>query len=111
MRQLRLVLAFAFVGCEDDVDPGVVPDARVEPDAAAACAPLAGAGTTHMQTISAPTTWMAAQSPHLLPAGITVTATLTIEACAVVRIADDRSITVRTGGSLVAAGVAGKPVT
>jgi hypothetical protein len=47
----------------------------------------------------------------VIPSGLTVTAPLTIEPCAVVRVGASGTITVRTGGSLAATGTAARPVT
>jgi len=100
------ILVVCLVGCGDDA-VGKLPDAPPPP----ACAAVTGAGTMHVGTVATAETWTAADSPHLVPADLTVSATVTIEACAVVRIADDRSINVRAGGSLVAAGMPDLPVT
>jgi hypothetical protein len=64
----------------------------------------------HTSTITLPETWTAAQSPHVIPAGLDVSATVTIEACSVVELAPDVGITVHTAGSIVAQGTASSPV-
>ena len=114
MRTRLFVLAFVgLAACSGDDGPGMLPDAPVPVDAAPdapACAPITGAGTTH-QSASAPETWTAAGSPHNIPADLSITAAITIEACAVVRIAGDRSIVVRQNGSLTAAGMPGQRIT
>jgi len=53
----------------------------------------------HGGSIASAQTWTAADSPHL-----------TIEACAVVRIGGDKSITIRMGGSLTTLGKPGQRV-
>src|ERR1043165_676980 len=106
--QSGLWLSLALAGCGDDGPVRHVPDATL-PDAPM-CAPVTGAGTTHSTSVSTAQTWTAAESPHNVPGDISVTAALTIEPCAVVRIGDDHSIIVRQGGSLTAMGQAGLPV-
>jgi hypothetical protein len=74
------------------------------------CTPPTGAGTTH-GSINAAETWSEAGSPHIVPFDISVAAPLTIQECAVVRIVKSGTITVTSGGSLVANGAPGRPVT
>ena len=92
-----------------------LPDAPVAIDAPLADAPApcvapTGAGTMHA-SISAPETWTAAASPHVIPFDINIAAAVTIEPCAVVRIAVGKTVSVQAGGALIAAGAAGRPVT
>ncbi|MBA2538452.1 MAG: hypothetical protein H0V17_02350 [Deltaproteobacteria bacterium] len=112
MLKKLLVVLVVVSGCgEDEFQP--LPDAPVFLDAAPdapACPPVSGAGTTHGGTVAAPETWTAADSPHIVPFDTSITAALTIESCAVVRIGGGKQITVRSGGSIVAQGVAGLPV-
>ena len=74
------------------------------------CTPPVGAGTTH-GSVSAPETWTEAGSPHILPFDTSIYAAVTIEPCAVVRIARRATVTVNPGGSLVAQGQPARPVT
>src|SRR3954470_24899828 len=108
-----VVLCLGACGGDDGV--GHLADAPPPPDAAPdapVCAPLTGAGTMHTGgNVTTAQTWTAAQSPHLIPGDISITAALTIEACAVVRIGGDHAIIVRQTGSLTAAGMPGLPVT
>lgn len=73
------------------------------------CAEPTGEGTTHEVFVSKNETWTAADSPHLLPDGVLIDATVTIEACAVVRVGGYTDIAV--GGELVTLGEAGRGVT
>ena len=77
--------------------------AEVEP-----CPELTGDGTTHDIYVTKDETWTAADSPHLLPDGAVIDATVTIEACAVVRVGGHMDIAV--GGELVTLGEAGREV-
>lgn len=74
------------------------------------CAAPTGAGTTH-GSINAAETWTEAGSPHIIPFDINVSAPVTIQECAVVRIVKGGTVTVTPTGSLVANGSAGRPVT
>jgi len=77
------------------------------------CPEPTGPGVTHSETITADETWSAADGPHLVPSGLDVRATLTIEACAVVRVGEGMSITVgdsATTGRIVAHGTATETV-
>lgn len=75
-----------------------------------ACAPATGSGTQHGVRITQAETWAAADSPHVIPNDLDISATVTIEACAVVMLAPAVTVTVRTGGSIVAQGTADAPV-
>lgn len=103
-----VVVFVVLVGCGDD-GPGKLPDAPLADVAvdAPACPPL-GAGTMHGANVLADETWTAAASPHVVTTSINVRgATLTIEPCAVVRIAPGAIITVgQTPGAAAAAVVA-----
>jgi hypothetical protein len=76
----------------------------------APCTPPSGAGTTH-GSINAAETWTEAGSPHIVPFDINVSAAVTIQECAVVRIVKGGTVTVTPNGSLVANGSQGRPVT
>jgi hypothetical protein len=73
------------------------------------CVPPTGAGTNRGSVTSAQT-WTETGSPHIVLFDIGISAPVTIEPCAVVRIAKGATITVSPGGSLVAAGALGRPV-
>jgi hypothetical protein len=64
-----------------------------------------GAGTVHDQPITADETWTAAGSPHVLKS-IRIEATVTIEACAVVRLEKNARVSIGNSGM----GKAGKVV-
>ena len=74
------------------------------------CAAPSGAGTTH-GSINAAETWTEAGSPHIIPFDINISAAVTIQECAVVRIVKGGTVTVTPTGNLVATGSAGRPVT
>ena len=80
--------------------PAVVPSNCVAPT---------GAGTNRGSVTTAQT-WTEAGSPHIVPFDIGISAPVTIEPCAVVRIVKGATITVGPGGSLIAAGALGRPV-
>ena len=101
-------------GAAGEVDAGALPDAT-PPDAGteagAACAPSTGTGTTHPSSIATAETWTAADSPHIVGSDTSISAKITLEACAVVKIAAGATVTFGAGGSLVANGTATEPVT
>ncbi len=116
MKRIGWVVLVGLAACGDD---GVMklPDAPPAPDAAvdaaidaATCPPVTGAGTMHGGSVTAAETWTAAASPHILPFDTSIGAAVTIEPCAVVRIAGGKQVSVRAGGSIIAQGVAGLPV-
>ena len=74
------------------------------------CAPQTGAGTLH-GSVNAAETWTEAASPHTLRFDISVSAPITIEPCAVVRIPAGVTVTVNPSGAFIAAGALGRPVT
>lgn len=119
-RIVVIVLGLAACGGGDPV--GTLPDAPEVIDAAvvdamvidgapAACAAPTGAGTMHGASVNAAETWTAAASPHVVPYDTSLYAALTIEPCAVVRLAAGVTVTINPSGSLIAAGAAGTPVT
>lgn len=79
------------------------------PDAGT-CPALSGAGTMHGASLSMAETWTAAASPHVLPFDTSISAAITLEPCAVVTLAVDKTITVNAGGSIIANGTASQPV-
>ncbi len=74
------------------------------------CAAPTGAGTTH-GSVNAAETWTEAGSPHIVPFDIGISAPVTVQECAVVRIVKSGTITINPSGSLVANGASGRPVT
>ena len=101
------------VGGNGTVGAGDVTSIRitcVPASVASTCTPPVGAGTTH-GSVSTPETWTEAGSPHILPFDISIYSAVTIEPCAVVRIASKATVTVNPGGSLVAQGQLARPVT
>ena len=104
MRKAILVLCAA--GCGGGTATPV--DASI--DAPPACMTPAGAGTTHQSTINASETWTAAQSPHVIPNDIIINAAVTLEPCALVRMAPAVTVTLGSGGSLDAEGTAAQPI-
>jgi hypothetical protein len=113
MRKGVLILA-VVAACGDDGAPGKLPDAPIAIDAmidaAPACAAITGAGTMHGGSVTAAETWTAAGSPHILPFDMSINAEVTIEGCALVKIAGGKQISVRTGGKITAAGTAMKQI-
>jgi hypothetical protein len=72
------------------------------------CVEPTGEGTTHGTSVTKNETWTAADSPHLVPDGTSIDATVTIEACAVVRIGAGKDV--RVSGALVTLGEAQQSV-
>lgn len=102
---LLSTLVLASVACNsEDPGGGVSPGGN-------ACPEMTGAGTEHAANISAAETWTAAASPHVIPNGMNIEAQVTLEPCAVVKVAADAVITLRPNGSIVANGTSDKPVT
>src|SRR5687767_1186760 len=102
-----VVVLVGLFGCDEPTETFV--DAAPDVDAAPACAATAGPGTMHggsVGTGGVAETWTAAASPHLLPFDTSVYAPITLEPCAVVRIAARRTISIQPAGALVAAGEA-----
>ncbi len=117
-----LVIAFAgLAACGGDDGVGSLPDGPNPPDARMndapmldappACVPPSGTGTMHGGSVTAAETWTADASPHILPFDLSINAAVTIEPCAVVRIAVKKTVTIGPGGALIAAGAPGLPVT
>ncbi len=94
------------VACSSGGGHVAVPDAPIT----SSCTAPTGAGTMHTSVV-ADETWTAAASPHVIasPLSIGTGATVTLEACAVVRIAAGTGVLVE--GALVANGTATEPVT
>jgi hypothetical protein len=120
---LSLAIALAIPACGDS-DPEPADDAGARPspdaggdptrdaghDAGSACPEPSGDGTSHDGYLSASATWTQADSPHLLPQGLSIDdgVELTLEPCTVVRVGPERNIDV--SGKLTALGQAGQPV-
>jgi hypothetical protein len=107
-------LAACFSSGDSPHPDGGVPTldaALLDSSGASACTPPTGPGTQHTGSVTAPQTWTAADSPHVLPYDTAVSAAVTLEACAVVQIGVQKTITVGPGGDLIAKGTATQPVT
>ena len=111
-------VALVAMGCTDEDPPMTLPDAPpadaepdAPPDAAPTCAPVTGAGTVHSTNLATPETWTEAGSPHLIMFDTTVSAAITIEPCATIRIAGAKTVTLATGGAFVGTGTANQPIT
>lgn len=107
-----LSILWVLSACGDDgvqhlADAPPPPDVAID---APTCAPITGAGTMHGGSLASAETWTAAGSPHIVPFDMSITAPLTIERCAVVRIAGGKQLSIRAGGSIITQGVAGLPV-
>lgn len=103
-----------FVACGNDrsnVDGGVDGGTDGGTDGGAGtCIAPSGTGTTHGVRLTQAETWTAATSPHVIADDTSILARVTLEACAVVTIAARKTITVGTGGSIVAQGTGSRPV-
>ena len=75
----------------------------------AACPAPSGSGTMHTGNIGTET-WTAADSPHIVPDDTNVVGTLTVDPCAEVLIAGAKTVTIMSGGSIVAHGDAMTPI-
>ncbi len=108
--------ALLLAGCEDDSTAGPAPSApqgeagALTPDELlrrGGCAPTAGPGVEHGGFIEADETWSASAGPHRITSNVRITATVTIEPCAVVELGAGLSIEVggtSAAGKLVARG-------
>jgi hypothetical protein len=67
-------------------------------------------GPTKHNSVNSDQTWTADESPHVLPYDSEITATLTLEPCAEVRLAAGRTITISDKGSIVGIGAASKRI-
>jgi hypothetical protein len=78
---------------------------------APSCPVATGGPTTHPSTLNSSETWTQAGSPHLLPNDTTITANavITVEPCAEIRIAPQK--TIGLVGALNADGTASQPIT
>src|SRR5689334_22792551 len=108
MRRLSVLVLF-LAGCPTDSPAKHVPDAAIDAPVVR-CPHLTGSGTMHTGAIATAETWTAADSPHIIPSDTSIRATVTLEACAVVRIADSKTLEIR-GGTLIANGEPDRPVT
>ncbi len=106
-----VALVASAAACGDD-QSDIWPDAFWI-DASPACPPPKEPRTPTMKSasITAPETWTADESPHLIVADTSITAAVTIEKCAEVRIAAGRQVSIRAGGSITANGEPYMPVT
>ena len=114
MNRKRFVVGlFAVVGACGDDGVNHLADAPLPPDVidAPSCPLVTGTGTMHGGSVAAAETWTALGSPHILPFDTSINAAVTIEKCAVVRIAAGKQISVAAGGSITTQGIAGQPVT
>jgi hypothetical protein len=92
---------------DDESDDGSTPGGDVGPDELqdrSACIDGDGAGVDHTGTISADETWSAADGPHRIPSELVITATVTVEPCALVQIGPQVYVYIEENGSLVAHG-------
>lgn len=100
---------FAVMGCNPTTT--TTNDGGTEGGLPSDCVDPTGPGTMHGGTVNADETWTAAASPHIVPYDLSVYAKLTLEACAVVLIAEKRTITVGSpAASIVALGTDRRPV-
>lgn len=97
------------VGCSEHAPP-VVADAAILVDARV-CRTPTGAGIVHNTNLAAAETWTEVDSPHIIMFDTTISATITVEPCAVVRIAGGKTVTVAAGGSFNFGGDSGFPIT
>jgi hypothetical protein len=97
MAAVSLALAACSGTTEEPIPPTVT------------CTEPTGTPVEHQGSVSTAQTW-AASSPHLISAGLTLSAPVTVEGCAVVRVAAGTSISIGAGGSLVSAGTPERPV-
>lgn len=106
----RFSLGLVLLAACNPTDPVIGGDAGPDTGDPSTCPVPSGAGTMHSGVTQAET-WTAASSPHIIAADMNVSAVLTLEPCAVVKLAPSRTITVRTNGKIVANGTATQPVT
>ncbi|MEZ4390923.1 MAG: hypothetical protein R3A48_07500 [Polyangiales bacterium] len=118
----RWLLAVSFgVGCTrtpprrapaDVVVTSVISAADARAPGCPALERRRGGGTLHAGEILGAERWRAEDSPHLLPYGMVVRrgARLELEPCALLLVGASRSVTVATGGALVARGEAPRPI-
>jgi hypothetical protein len=106
-----LVAALLLSACEDDNPVNKLPDAPIVLDVPQTCMPVVGPGTMHSTNIAAAETWTEAGSPHIVMFDTTLSAEVTIEPCAVVRIEGGRTVTIAAGGKIISEGTAVKQIT
>ncbi len=75
------------------------------------CVAPSGGPTMHSTYVTGSETWTADTSPHVITQNISVTGTLTIEPCAQVQLADDVTVNVGPGGSVIGLGDASHGIT
>lgn len=122
-RSSGLLCLVLLMGCREGKmtpDGGMVDDGGGDaaldgspPDAGAEACPAMGEGTEHPSgLLSDDEVWTAEGSPHVVSFAVRVREgqRLTIEPCAVVRVASGLSIEVSDGGELVAEGSATQPI-
>ena len=109
---VALALGVAVPACSEDAPtpapaPGVVKD---PPGTMPLCAAPTGPGTEHQGSLAADEVWTAATGPHVITSALSIGAgrTLTIEACAVVRLKGNTGVLVE--GRLLTNGIADKLV-
>jgi hypothetical protein len=116
-----LMVILALFGCSEDPDNKETPKAETGPDTAieetapTGCPPPTGAPIEHSGNVEADQTWAAGIHHIKFSVGVRKNATLTLEPCAVVRVAPNYGIQVGTGnvgdgGTLIAKGTADRPV-
>ncbi|NOY94179.1 MAG: hypothetical protein GXP55_23610, partial [Deltaproteobacteria bacterium] len=120
---VMFIASFGLAGCGDDGTPPTMdagggldanpPDSAM--DAPTACPTPSSGPSMHSGAIAADETWSADASPHIVMGSVRIEggATLTIEPCAVVRLASDGRLSAGSSsasGHLVAEGTASAPI-
>lgn len=95
-----LLFPLSLLACSSDPDPQ-------PPDPSSACVEPTGTGTDHPYALDGAETWTAADGPHRIANGMSITGSLTIEPCAKVLV----SGIIGVRGTLIAEGTATKPIT
>ncbi len=110
MRKLALLwfvlpaLPLASIGCEPSTGSATTPPSQ--------CGTPSGPGTQHATNVTSDETWTAAGSPHVIPYDMSIRATVTLEPCAVVQIAKQKTVSLdQPVSKLIAKGEATRPVT
>lgn len=102
LRGCLAVLTLWLTACPSTEEPSPEPPTP-------SCAEPTGAPVDHQGTVSTAQTW-SASSVHVISYNLTLAAPVTVEGCAVVRVAAGASVLVDEGGSLLSVGTADKPV-